>query len=162
MARQSEIAEYSYCSLVDIQSWSGMPRGRPLFESVVVAENYPKPDPVMAAGCGLELSDFRSYVQNNYPLTLRVSAVDRCEFQLLFDSSRVAQGVVPVLLTQLQALLRKARNLMAGRISDAVEIIHTAEQEQCRTAGRSILSDIRRRKENRNQTVEKSECTRSA
>jgi hypothetical protein len=161
MTRQAEIAEHTYCSLTEIHSWSGLPRTEPLFDSVVVVENYPKLDPGMASLCGLELSDFRSYVQSNYPLTLRVSSGDGCEFQLLYDSGRTEPGLAHVLLTQLQALLRSAADLLDARIEAADAILQRAEHEQAAVAARHMLANIRQRGENRNETVENGKCTRS-
>jgi len=37
-AQQSELQQYEYSSLLDIQGWSDMPRGVPLFESIFVFE----------------------------------------------------------------------------------------------------------------------------
>ena len=40
-AEQVEMRQYEYAPLVEVQSWSEVPRGLPLFESIVVFENYP-------------------------------------------------------------------------------------------------------------------------
>ncbi|MFH0344255.1 MAG: amino acid adenylation domain-containing protein, partial [Chromatiales bacterium] len=40
-ARQIEVRQYEYCSLVEIQGWSEVPRGVPLFETILVFENIP-------------------------------------------------------------------------------------------------------------------------
>ena len=40
-AEQVELREYEYSPLVEVQSWSEVGRGRPLFESLLVFENYP-------------------------------------------------------------------------------------------------------------------------
>ena len=39
--QQLEMRDYEYSPLVQVQSWSEVPRGAPLFESIVVFENYP-------------------------------------------------------------------------------------------------------------------------
>ena len=36
-----EMREYEYSALVQIQSWSDVPRGVPLFESLVIVQNRP-------------------------------------------------------------------------------------------------------------------------
>ena len=38
---QAEAREYEYAPLVQVQAWSDVPRGTPLFESHFVFENYP-------------------------------------------------------------------------------------------------------------------------
>jgi Non-ribosomal peptide synthetase modules and related proteins len=39
-SRQAEMRQYEYNSLVEIQGWSDVPRGEPLFEMIFVFENY--------------------------------------------------------------------------------------------------------------------------
>src|SRR4029077_11676321 len=39
--RKVDVLENEHCSLVDIQGWSDLKRGQPLFESIVVFENFP-------------------------------------------------------------------------------------------------------------------------
>ena len=39
--RQSKLRQYEHSPLVDVQGWSEVPRGTPLFETIVVFENYP-------------------------------------------------------------------------------------------------------------------------
>ena len=39
--QQLDREQYAHCSLVDIQGWSDVPRGAPLFESIFAYENYP-------------------------------------------------------------------------------------------------------------------------
>jgi amino acid adenylation domain-containing protein len=38
---EAELRDYEHSPLVDVQGWSEVPRGTPLFESLVVIENYP-------------------------------------------------------------------------------------------------------------------------
>ena len=40
-AEQVVLRDYEYSPLVEVQSWSEVGRGRPLFESLLVFENYP-------------------------------------------------------------------------------------------------------------------------
>ena len=40
-AEQVEMRQYEYSALVEVQGWSEVEPGRPLFESVFVFENYP-------------------------------------------------------------------------------------------------------------------------
>ena len=39
--QQIEARQYDYCPLAEIQSWSDVPRGSPLFESIIAFENFP-------------------------------------------------------------------------------------------------------------------------
>jgi len=70
--RQVEMRQYEYSSLVQVQGWSGVPRGVPLFESVLVLDSYPRPTayPEAAAEAGLRLDAVPSIEQTKYPPTL--------------------------------------------------------------------------------------------
>jgi hypothetical protein len=85
---QAALRRYDYSALVDIHGWSGMARDRPLFESLVVIGNYP----VNTAGLDestLTLRNITSYVQNSFPLTLRITPGPRLLIQVLYDSRRI-------------------------------------------------------------------------
>lgn len=67
---QLERTEYAYTPLVDIHRASEVPAGQPLFESLLVFENYPF-DQTLEHGAGaLRVSDVRSFERTNYPLTV--------------------------------------------------------------------------------------------
>src|SRR5262249_54852078 len=70
-ARQSELTDYQYTALADVQRWSEVPSGTPLFDSIVAFENYPAE---MAALNDLtqmiRVSDVQPLERTNYPLTL--------------------------------------------------------------------------------------------
>src|SRR5580704_1682 len=48
--QQAELREYEHSPLVDVQGWSELPRGVPLFESQVAFENYPSAEALLEAG----------------------------------------------------------------------------------------------------------------
>lgn len=68
--RQLEINQYSFSSLVDIQGWSEIPRGQPLFESILIYENYPIADGLGENTGDLAIVSVRSLEKNNYPVTV--------------------------------------------------------------------------------------------
>src|SRR6185503_2611930 len=67
---QVALREYEYSPLVEVQSWSEVGRGRPLFESLLVFENYPLDKDALKQNLSLELKDVRSFDRTNYPLTV--------------------------------------------------------------------------------------------
>jgi amino acid adenylation domain-containing protein/non-ribosomal peptide synthase protein (TIGR01720 family) len=73
-SQQAAIRDYEFCSLSDVQAWSDVPPGVPLFETLFVFQNYPLG--VIAAGLsqerpdGLNVENVRSIERSNYPLTV--------------------------------------------------------------------------------------------
>ncbi len=65
-----EREQYSYTPLVDIQGVSEIPRNQPLFESIVVFENYPVNATLQELPGNLKIGDRLAIGQTNYPLTV--------------------------------------------------------------------------------------------
>ena len=67
--RQMEARRFEHCRLTSIQGWSDVPRSAPLFESIVIFENYPA-GAFHATGNALPVRDIRVVETTNYPLAL--------------------------------------------------------------------------------------------
>src|SRR5919204_2132780 len=74
-AGQVEREQYAYSPLVAIQGWSEVPRGVPLFESLVVFENYPVDAALIEQSQGLKFRNIRAVERTNYPLTVAAALV---------------------------------------------------------------------------------------
>ncbi|HJX26332.1 MAG TPA: condensation domain-containing protein, partial [Thermoanaerobaculia bacterium] len=68
--RHSEARQFGHVPLVELQGWSELPRGVPLFESLLVFENYPVDTAARKESNGLVIGDFRAREVVNYALTL--------------------------------------------------------------------------------------------
>lgn len=72
--QQLESLEHSTASLADLHRQVGIPTGGDLFDTVLVFENYPRPDERPEGS--LTLGDKTVFEQTNYPLTLLVGIED--------------------------------------------------------------------------------------
>ena len=54
---------------MQIQNWSDVPPRQPLFESILVFENYPVHTSSWGQNEILEISNSRSFERTNYPIT---------------------------------------------------------------------------------------------
>ncbi len=105
-AQQSELQQYEYSSLLDIQGWSEVPRGVSLFESILVFENLPVGSTHQAATNKVEFSEDRGFGSTTgYPLTALVSPGHKLSFQIVYDRARYHDEAIHSLLTRLQTLL---------------------------------------------------------
>jgi amino acid adenylation domain-containing protein/non-ribosomal peptide synthase protein (TIGR01720 family) len=104
-AQQVETEQYSYTPLVDIQNWSDVPRGMPLFESIVVFENYPVDASLKERQGTLDVSNVRGIQQTNYPLTAIVVLGDRVSLNISYERSRFDADAIARMLGHLQMLL---------------------------------------------------------
>ncbi|HEX8145820.1 MAG TPA: amino acid adenylation domain-containing protein, partial [Pyrinomonadaceae bacterium] len=107
--QQSELRQYEYTPLVQVQKWSEAPQDGPLFETVVVFENYPVGDSLQSApqeaGGGGGVRDVRHVAGTNYPLTLVVEIGSELVFKVLYEKARFEDETVMRLLGHLRTLL---------------------------------------------------------
>ncbi len=101
--RQLARQEFEQAPLAEIQRWSEVPAGSPLFETLYVFENYPN------AGAGgsnsLRIGDLRSFESTNYPVTLTLTAADHVSLRLAYDRARMDEDSALRLLGHLGRLL---------------------------------------------------------
>ncbi|MCC6858461.1 MAG: amino acid adenylation domain-containing protein, partial [Bryobacterales bacterium] len=102
---QAELRQYEHSSLAEVQSWSEIPRGVSLFDSLLVFENYPVDDSLLSGTGSIRVRGIRSLEQTNYPLTL-VSGPGRVlALKAAFDTRRFERSRVIRMLGHLRVLL---------------------------------------------------------
>jgi amino acid adenylation domain-containing protein/non-ribosomal peptide synthase protein (TIGR01720 family) len=104
--RQADARDFEHSSLVEVQAESQVPRGTPLFESLVVFENYPIEESVRKGASGVTLHHIKTFDRTSYPLT--VSAAYRGDTMALkigFDRRRFDGTTIDRMMGHLSALL---------------------------------------------------------
>nr|QEO73559.1 condensation domain-containing protein [uncultured bacterium] len=81
---QVEARQFEFVSLAQVQSWSTVPRGAVLFDSIVVFENYPYDDEA-AERTGVRVRELRGDDATNFPLSLTAYADERLHLLLHYD-----------------------------------------------------------------------------
>ncbi|MDB9527423.1 amino acid adenylation domain-containing protein [Oscillatoria sp. CS-180] len=108
-ANQIEREQYAYSPLVDIHRWSDVPGTLPLFESILVFENYPLASALAEENSpqpeALEIGDVRCLERDNLPLSLVVAPGESLSIRLQYDTERFETDEIARLLGQLQTLL---------------------------------------------------------
>ena len=115
-AAQVERSSHESAPLVRVQGWSQVPRGTPLFETLLVFENYPVEQSVMQGTSALDVRDVTAQERTHYPLTLTAHADKELLLHIDFESPRLDERAVEQLLEQLATALVglcavEARNL---------------------------------------------------
>lgn len=100
-----EIQQYGYSSLTQILAWSGIPRGMPLFDSILVFENYPDHTALSEQFGGLQIGNVRSIEQTTYPLTVAVTPGQQLNLKIIYDPSQFEPAVIRSLLNHLRQVL---------------------------------------------------------
>ncbi len=127
--QQAELREYEHTPLVQVQGWSDMPRGTPLFESLVVFENYPVEESLKQGVRGLEITDARTTERPPYPLTVLAAFRRTLLVRVAYDRRRFDEAAVARLLGHLRALLEGIAAHPDGRLGDLAILSHDERDE---------------------------------
>jgi amino acid adenylation domain-containing protein len=103
--RQIAVRDYEHTPLTKIQGWSDLPRGTPLFESILVFENYQYNDALRAQGDGWNNRDLLLLEQTNYSLTLSGYAGPELLLKIAYDQRRFDDETIARMLGHLEILL---------------------------------------------------------
>jgi len=125
---QAEAREYEYAPLVQVQGWSDVPRGTPLFETLFVFENY-LVERGARAGSGLRATRTRAVEWTNYPLTLVAAPGEALVLAASYDERRLDSSTVGRMLGHLRRLLEQAAADPDARLS-RLALVTGAERAQ--------------------------------
>ena len=120
---------YGFCSLAEIQTWSEVPGGTPLFESLLIFQNYPVQEVLNKPVTGVRVSEFQVFDPNNYPLTLVVTPGEALSLRVLYDAGRFDQETIARLLGHYQTIL-KSIVAAPGQAVERIDLLTAAEREQ--------------------------------
>jgi len=95
---------HEHSALSDIHGWSMVPRGRPLFDSLLVVEDFPSHQLGLSGG-GLALGEIDFVERANIPLAVMLAVRERSVLGVGFDRNRFELAEMRRLLGHLRSLL---------------------------------------------------------
>lgn len=104
--KMAELRQYEYSPLLQIQNWSDVPRGNPLFESIFIFENYPVNDLAEPVAGDIHLTDGSSIERTNYPLTVKIIPDTSLRIEMSYDARLLHHDRVAQMLRYLSTLTR--------------------------------------------------------
>jgi amino acid adenylation domain-containing protein/non-ribosomal peptide synthase protein (TIGR01720 family) len=128
---QTEMRQYEYSPLVEVQGWSEVERGVPLFESLLVFESLPasmglkNDEPVSATG----VPQIGRFQTTNYPLTVRVTVEQHWTISIIYDAQRFQDRAVQRLIEHFGNILDQMARDPMQRISQ-ISLLTEAERHQ--------------------------------
>lgn len=122
--QQVEMQQFEYTPLVQIQSWSELPPGELLFQSIFAFENFLMEKPSMKGF--LEVTQVRAFERTHYPLTVMIGLGDEMSIRILFDNRIIAAPAVTRMLEHFQALLQ---DILAHPTRDISDFSHLTQAE---------------------------------
>ncbi|MBE9224524.1 amino acid adenylation domain-containing protein [Phormidium sp. LEGE 05292] len=124
-----EVRQYEYSPLVEIHGWSEVPRDLPLFESLVVFENYPIESSLKETITDLKIENVRAYEKTNYPLNLLGIPGSELVLKIAYNSQRFDAATITRMLGHLQTLLEGMVSNPQVRLSD-LPLLTPSERHQ--------------------------------
>ena len=108
--QQLNARQYESASLVEVQGWSEVPRGTPLFNTLLVFENYPEVSSLWTRkNETLAITDMRPIEWTNYPLMVAVNVSSqfclRLDYDLQFYDLQTIQQIGRHFLTLLESII---------------------------------------------------------
>src|SRR6185503_10224857 len=104
---QLESRQYEYSPLSRVQGWSEVERGSPLFQSIVVFENYPSstsaPAPAQERSRALDIRTL-ILVKESYPLTLAVEPGSQLLLEIKYDNALFDAATIRQMSKHLETL----------------------------------------------------------
>jgi amino acid adenylation domain-containing protein len=101
-----QLFAYEHAPLMKIQEWSEVPRGRQLFDSLLVFQNYELDSYLRSFGEDWAERDFQLLEQTNYKLAVSAWAGEQLLFRLAYDRRNFADATIRRMLGHLQTLLQ--------------------------------------------------------
>lgn len=135
----AEAQQYEYSLLVKIQEWSEVARGTPLFNSILVFENYPLDAAALKKRLSFDIQAVRSFEKTNYPLTLVVMPADELRFELLYDRDYLDAASVARLLDHLQTLVESIAANPEQRVAE-LDMLNACERHEVIVAHNNTAS----------------------
>ncbi|MGI9586050.1 MAG: condensation domain-containing protein, partial [Acidimicrobiia bacterium] len=101
---QIETREFEQSSLSSVQRWSGNHDGIPLFDNILVFENYPRVERGTRFG-EIEIGSRTYLEQSNYPLAVLVIPGDPIHISLVFDTAVFPAEAMESIEDQMRTLI---------------------------------------------------------
>lgn len=123
--QQAEMRQYESTPLIQIQGWSNVHRGLPLFHSIVVVESYP----VQSYGQLARMKNLKVFQRTNYPLTVVIEPGEEIMIRLTYNRQRFNHKAIERLLNHYQNILQQMPSRAESKVCE-ISAITQAEKEK--------------------------------
>src|SRR5688572_18301329 len=131
-SQQVELQQYEYSPLRQVQRWSEVRNGQPLFDSVVVVRNLPIDESLRQEGADAEVRELCHHeMATGHPLTLGVLLEPGLRVQLTYDSEKYDEETIQRMLGHVEHLLEAIVADPEQRVSE-VSLLTAAEEHYLR------------------------------
>jgi amino acid adenylation domain-containing protein/non-ribosomal peptide synthase protein (TIGR01720 family) len=127
--QQSEMRQYEYAPLVQVQGWSGVPQGVSMFESLFVFENYPIEATAREQQSKLEIVGVDAVIRTSHRLTVVAAPGAQLTLTIAYERRRFTDETIARLLAFFKSTVESlARN--ASETLSTLPVLSEQEREQ--------------------------------
>ncbi|MCY7275254.1 MAG: condensation domain-containing protein [Phormidesmis sp. CAN_BIN44] len=123
------VRPHEYTPLVQVQTWSDVPRGVSLFESPVMFEAYDLNDRLQQQGGNWQNREIRLLEQPSFPLVLIACLGSELSLKISYDRTRFGQAAITRMLGHLQTMLEGMVANPSQRLA-ALPLLTVSERHQ--------------------------------
>jgi surfactin family lipopeptide synthetase C len=124
-----EEEQYAYFSLAEIQKISDILPGMPLFDSILVFENYPLDSAKPETQKTLEISHISCWERTNYPITVVINPGSQLAGRIVYDTNCFDEQTIARMIGHFQTLLVKMADNLQQYISQLSLLSADEEKE---------------------------------
>ncbi|HEY6324431.1 MAG TPA: amino acid adenylation domain-containing protein, partial [Thermoanaerobaculia bacterium] len=147
--QQAEMRQYEWSALSELSAWSQVSSGTPLFDSILVFENYPVDAAVSQWQGEISVGDAHAFERTSYALTLVVIPRHHLALNLGFDrgrfdgatASRLLSGLRQLLLAMSAGLERPVRDLDLLSAAEAHQMLREWNDTAVRQGGGRLVHE---------------------
>jgi amino acid adenylation domain-containing protein len=121
--------DFDFTAPVDVQTWAGLPPGTPLYETIVVVDNFGLNESLQNRGGAWANRTVELHEMPHYPLALTASTGAEFQLRLLYDRGRVDDDAASRLLGHLRTLLEALPEYVNRPVRD-LPMLTPAERRQ--------------------------------
>src|SRR5215213_9780719 len=144
-AAQTEARQYEYSPLMQVQGWSEVERGVPLFASILAFENFPINTSLKKSEASLELVRVNSSESVNYPIGVMASPGVEFLIGIYYDCRRFDAATIERLLGHLKVMLESIAVNPRQRVAE-IPVLTAEERRQLlfewNNVSNAISSDV--------------------
>ncbi len=134
-------SDYEYCSEGQIHEWSEIPGSLPLYESLLVFQNYPV-DSSVQRSANHDMSSIGA--QTKYALTILVSPSSELDFRIIYNRYRYDNPAITQIIEHFQALLNSIVDLPEQHLGTLIERISADQIPQVKPPQKLIQKQLRK------------------
>lgn len=123
------LRRYESSPLAQVQSWSNIPKGLPLFESILVVQNS-KVDISQLGTQNLKLDNIRSFAITHYPLAIVAIPGANLGLHLLYDLRRFCGVTVTKILSHFEEIIKAMVTNPDSQLGNLIRIIDEFEKKE--------------------------------